>query len=115
MTSPLATDEKTTPVMVYTQDALVRGEVVTKQSLRVSIWLRTDGAPHYLRLMNAHKLFFGGGPARSSSHAEIFVPVATVIGFHIVPPAQEPLDYEEGEKNRAIQVVNVGVGAFIFK
>ena len=36
-------DEKLTPVMIYTSDALVRGEVVTKQNvLRVNIWLRTE-------------------------------------------------------------------------
>ncbi len=111
----LASDEKSTLVMVYTQDALVRGEVVTKQNVRVSIWLRTDGAPHYFHMLNAQKLFFGGGPAKSSNHAEIYVPVAAVISFHIAPPAHEPLDYEEGEKNRAVQLVSAGVGTFVFK
>jgi hypothetical protein len=111
----LASDEKSTLVMVYTQDALVRGEVVTKQSVRVSIWLRTEGAPHYFHLINAQKLFFGGGPVRSSNHAEIYVPVASSIAFHIAPPAHEPLDYEEGEKNRAVQLVTAGVGSFVFK
>jgi len=111
----LASDEKSTLIMVYTQNALIRGEVVTKQSVRVSIWLRTDGAPRYFHLLNAQMLFFGGGPAKSYNYSEIFVPVASVIAFHIAPPAQEPLDYEEGEKNRAIQLISVGVGTFIFK
>ncbi len=115
MTTPLASDEKSTVIMVYTQNGLIRGEVMTKENVRVSIWLRTDGAPRYFRLLNAHMLFFGAGPAKSSNHAEIFVPVASAIAFHIAPPAQEPLDYEEGEKNRAIQLVSAGVGSFVFK
>jgi len=111
----LASDEKSTLVMVYTQNALIRGEVVTKENVRVSIWLRTDAAPHYFHLLNAHMLFFGTNPAKSSNHAEIYVPITSTIGFHITPPTQEPLDYEEGEKNRAIQLVSAGVGSFVFK
>ncbi|MGC1375411.1 MAG: hypothetical protein WA821_04255 [Anaerolineales bacterium] len=111
----LAPDEKSTLVMVYTQNALVRGEVVTKGNVRVSIWLRTDGAPNFFHLRNAQMLFFGGGPVRSSNYAEMYVPSAAVVGFHLAPPAQEPLDYEEGEKNRAVEIVSAGVGTFIFK
>lgn len=111
----LASDEKSTLVMVYTHSELLRGEVVTKQNVRVSIWLRTDGAPRYFHLMNAQKLFLGSGPVKSSNHSEIYVPIAEVIAFHIAPPAQDPLDYEEGEKNRATQLVFAGVGSFIFK
>lgn len=111
----LAPDEKMTQVMVYTQNSVVRGEVVTKENVRVSIWLRTDAAPHFFHLQNAHMLFFGGGPARSVSYSEIYVPSATVIGFHILPPTQEPLDYDQDEKNRAMDIVSAGVGTFIFK
>jgi hypothetical protein len=111
----LASDEKSTLVMVYTQNALVRGEVISKQNVRISIWLRTDGAPRYFHVLNAQKVFFGGGTAKSSNHAEIYVPLETVIGFHIAPPAQEPMDYEEDEKNRAVEIVTAGVGTFIFK
>jgi hypothetical protein len=114
MTTPLTAEDKSTLVMVYTQNTLIRGELITKETVRVSIWLRTDGAPRFFRLQNAHMLSFGGGPAKSSSHTEIYVPVAQVIGFHIAPPAQDPLDYEEGE-NRAVEVVSVGVGTFVFK
>lgn len=111
----LAPDEKSTLVMIYTQDSLVRGEVITRESVRVSIWLRTDGAPHFFHLHNANMLFFGGGSVRSSNHADIYVPTATVSAFHIAPPAQDPLDYDENEKNRAEEIVSAAVGTFIFK
>jgi hypothetical protein len=115
MTTPLNADEKSTMVMVYTQNSLLRGEVVTKENVRVSIWLRTDGAPNYMRLLKAQVLFFGGGAPKSYNTSEAYVPVSSVIGFHLAPPLQEPMDYEEGEKNRAVQVVSVTVGTFIFK
>lgn len=115
MTAPLTADEKTTLVMAYTQNALIRGEVVTKENARVSIWLRTDGAPNYMHLLNAQVLLFGGGPPKSYNTPDAFIPVSAVVGFHLAPPLQEPLDYEEGEKNRAVQVVSVTVGTFIFK
>jgi hypothetical protein len=115
MTTPLSADDKSTLVMVYIQNALIRGEVVTKENMRVSIWLRTDGAPNYLRLQQAQMLSFSGGAPKSYNTSEVYVPVASVIGFHIAPPLQEPLDYEEGEKNRAEQIVSVTVGTFIFK
>ena len=59
----LRPDEKTTPVMIYTRDSLVRGEVVTKQSvLRVNIWLRTDGAPKYMHVLKPQVIVFDGTP-----------------------------------------------------
>lgn len=115
MTAPLAIEEKSTLVMVYTQNSLVRGTLVTRESVRVSILLRTDGAPRFFRILNAQMLFFGGGPVRASNHAEVYVPVARVIAFHIIPPAQDPLDYEESEKNRSVETISATVGTFVFK
>jgi len=55
----LASDEKTTLVLAYTHNMLVRGEAVTKDNVRVAVWLRTDGAPNYIHLLNAQVLIFG--------------------------------------------------------
>lgn len=111
----LAPDEKSTLVMIYTHNSLVRGELVTKESVRVSILLRTDSAPRFFYLQNVQMIFFGGSAVRSSNYSEIYVPVASVVGFHIAPPMQEPLDYDPDEKNRAEEVVSAGVGTFLFK
>ena len=112
----LRPDEKTTPVMVYTQQNLVRGEVVTKQNiLRVNIWLRTDGAPRYLHILKPQVLVFGGGPAKALSYAEIFFPVSEVIAFHTLPPTDEPLDYDPGEANRTMEAIEIMVGTFVMK
>lgn len=112
----ISADEKTTPVMLYTQNTLVRGEVVTKQNVhRVNIWLRTDGAPKYMHILKPQVLVFGGTPVRPLSYAEIYFPTSQLIGFHILPPADEPLDYEPNEANRMMQPADVLVGAFVMK
>jgi hypothetical protein len=112
----LRPDEKTTPVMLYAQDRLVRGEVVTKENvLRVNIWLRTDGAPKYMHVLKPQVLVFGGTPVKPLTYSEIYFPTSQVIGFHTLPPTDEPLDYDPEEANRMMQDVQVLVGTFIVK
>ena len=79
----------------------------------MSTWLRTDGAPEYLHVINAQVLNFMGSQVRSSNHPEIFIPAGEVVAFHLVPPAQDPVDYEAGEANRVMQPVTVLLGAFV--
>lgn len=112
----LADDEKTTLVMIYTKDALIRGEVVTKTSVMVvSRWLRTDSAPNYIHLLRAQALYFGGAGIKTFNFAEMYVPTNEVIAFHLAPPAADPLDYEPNEPNRIMEDVTLIVGAFLFK
>ena len=112
----LRPDEKTTPVMLYSQDTIVRGEAVTKQTvLRVNIWLRTDGAPKYIHILNPQVIVFGGTPVKPVSFSEIYFPASQLIGFHTLPPSDEPLDYDPDEANRMMQEVEVLMGGFIAK
>ena len=109
----LASDEKASGVMIYTHDTLVRGEAVTKQSNRVSVWLRTEGAPEYIHLLKPQVIHLTGSEARMQSYSELYLPAARIIGFHLTPPAQDPLDYDETEMNRKMQPVTVLVGTFV--
>jgi hypothetical protein len=112
----LKPDEKTTPVMMYSPDRLVRGEVLTKQSvLRVNIWPRTDGAPKYMHVLKPQVLVFGGNPVKALSYAEIYFPTSQLIAFHTLPPADEPLDYETTEGSRMMEDVEALVGTFLMK
>ena len=112
----LRPDERTTPVMLYTHESVVRGEVVTKESVhRVNIWLRTDGAPKYMHMLKAQVLVFGGSPVKALSYSELYFPTSRLIGFHTLPPTDEPLDYEADEANRMMQPVDVFVGTFIIR
>ncbi|HLA05889.1 MAG TPA: hypothetical protein VJ022_00480 [Anaerolineales bacterium] len=112
----LRPDERTTPVMVYTHDTLVRGDVVTTQNVpRVNIWLRTDGAPNYLHILKPQVIVFSGGPVKTLSFSEIYFPTPRLIAFHTIPPTEEPMDYDPIEANRMMQEVEVLVGTFVMK
>jgi hypothetical protein len=111
----LAPDEKATTIMIYTQNALVRGELVTKESARVSIWLRMQGQVHYIHVHKAQVLSFGGPLTKSFSYDEMHLPIAQIVGFHVVPPAEEPLDYDPSEPNRAMHDVQIAMGNFSAK
>ncbi len=110
----LASDEKASAVMIYTQNTLIYGEAVTKQSSRVSVWLRTEGAPEYIHLLRPQVVNLSGSAVRVLSYSEMYVPTAQIIGLHLTPPASDPPDYDESEKNRKMQPVSVLVGTFIF-
>jgi hypothetical protein len=113
----LKPDEKTTPAMLYSADRLVRGDVVTKQHIpRVNIWLRTDGAPNYAHVLNAQVLVFGGSPIKAHTYSEIYFPTSQMIAFHtLLPPSEEPLDYDTSEANRIMHDVEVLAGTFTMK
>ena len=111
----LAPDEKSTLVMVYTLNMLVRGEVVTKESARVSVWPRTQGVPNLVRILKPSIMMLSGNPPKSLSYSEIYIPTATMIGYHLAPPLVEGLDYDENEKNRSMVPISLIMGSFIVK
>lgn len=111
----LAVDEKIAMVMVYTNNMLVRGDVIAKENARVSIWLRTQGVPNYIHLYKPQVISFAGGSPKTFSFSELFVPTVQVIAFHLVPPAQDTLDYDPAEANRMMQPLDVMVGTFMMK
>jgi hypothetical protein len=112
----LRPDEKTTPVMLYTLQSVVRGEAVVKLNTpRVNIWLRTDGAPRYIHVLKSQVLVFGGSPMKAMPYEQIYVPTSEVIAFHTLPPADEPLDYDPNEADRKMEAVEIIVGTFVMK
>ena len=111
----LAPDEKTATVMVYTLNMLARGEVITKESVRVSIWLRTQGVPNYIHIFKPQVIMLGSVPPKSLAVEEIFIPTPEVIGFHLAPPAQDPPDFDATEQNRTLQPVELLLGSFIMR
>jgi hypothetical protein len=112
----LRPDEKTTPVMLYSQHNVVRGEAVIKQSvIRVNIWLRTDGAPRYIHILKPQVLVFGGSPVKALTYSEIYFPTSEIIAFHTLPPIDEPVDYDADEANRKMEMVELLVGTFVMK
>ncbi len=114
MYSP-APGEKTSLIMVYTANMIVRGEVVSSDNVRVNTWLRTQGAPEYLHITRAQIMLFGGGAPKPLNHSEFFLPVTTVIGFHVLPPVPNEIDYATDEKNRVMVPVTAFAGPCLLK
>jgi hypothetical protein len=110
----LQENEKTTPVVAYTENSFIYGDLVTTKVVRVNIWLRTDSAPKYLHLLHAQVSRMSGS-VKTLKFEEIFFPVNDLIGFHLAPGVESPLDYEEGEANRRMLPVQALVGAFTIR
>jgi hypothetical protein len=111
----LEVGEKATPVMVYTMNTLARGEVITKEHLRVSTWLRTQGAPEFVGLYNTQVLIFGGSTGiQQASFSEYYIPTPQVMALHMVPPASDPFDYDPSEPNRKMEPAVLLIGTFRF-
>ncbi len=111
----LAPDEKASLVLVYTQDMLARGELVTKENVRVSIWLRTQGVPEHIQLLNVQVLSLAVSPARTFSYSEYYLPAGQIVAMHLAPPQADPLDYDPTEANRKMVPLSALIGSFLFK
>ena len=110
---PIASDEKSAHVMVYTINNLYWGEVVTKELIRVSTWLRTNSVPDRINLYNAHAInIISGGQPRPQTFTDINLALSQILAFHLVPPAKDPLDYDPTEPNRKMEPVTLLVSTF---
>ncbi len=111
----LEAGEKATQIMVYTMNTLARGEIITKEQLRVSTFLRTQAAPEFIALYNTHVLIFGGSSGiQQASFPEYFIPLQQILAYHLVPPAKDPLDYDPSEPNRKLEPAVLLIGTFRF-
>lgn len=111
----LAPDERSSTVFIYTQSSLIRGDIILRESARVSIWLRTQGVPNFIHVFKANIIQMAGSPPRTYTKGEAFIPTSEVIGFHLAPPAHDPLDYDPAETNRRMQPVQALAGSFEIK
>ena len=107
----LKANEKATPVVVYTENTLIHGEIVTRDIVRVNILMRTEGAPNYLHLLNA-QIIYPDNATKIVKFAELFVPATEAIGYHVAPGTEIELDYDKSEENRKMQPVKAAMGSF---
>ncbi|MEJ5314549.1 MULTISPECIES: hypothetical protein [Anaerolinea] len=109
------TDEKISHVMAYTLSGIYWGELITKTIIRVSTWLRTNAVPDRITLYNAKGMITTGGQVSPTSYAELHIPLSQIQAFHLIPPEQDPIDYDPTEPNRKMEPVLVLLGSFQFK
>ena len=111
-----AQDEKTATIIIYSETGLVRGDAVLKVMVPlVSVWMRTEAAPEYIHLLDPQVIVANNSSTKVMKYSEIYFPADQVLAYHLAPPANDPLDYDEGEANRTMQPVDLLVGPFIMK
>ena len=111
----LAEDEKLTPVMIYTSHCMVWGNVFSKKAIRVSSWLHTDVAPTYMKIFNAQLLMVSGSNSPAPvNHDVLHLQTNNIIAFHLMPPADEGVDYDPEEPNRKFVPISAYAGFFRF-
>ncbi len=109
----LAPDEKSAPVMAYTETSVVWGDVIVKNTIRVSTWLRSTVIPDHIHLLNACCLLIASGsPDKAAFFNELHLPTAQIIAFHLIPPAKDPPDFDPSEPNRRLEPVALLAGPF---
>jgi hypothetical protein len=109
----LAPDEKSAPVMAYTETSMVWGDVIVKDVIRVSTWLRTSMIPDHIHLFNARCLLVASSnPARAAFFKELHLPTGQIIAFHLIPPAKDPPDFDSKEPNRKMEPVTLLAGPY---
>jgi hypothetical protein len=71
--------------------------------------------PNYIHLFKAQTLIFTGATPKSISYEEMFFPTPQVVGFHIAPPAADPVDYDAAEAGRRMVDISTMIGTFALK
>ncbi len=106
-------DEKSAQVMIYTQSALIWGDVVVKQIIRVSTWPRTNTVPERICIYNAKVMQTNGSTlTKPLQFSELHQSLSQIWGFHLTPPARDPIDYDPTEPNRRMQPISMLMGSF---
>jgi len=107
-------DERIVPVMFYSLTTVARGGIAIKSTLRANIWIRTEAVSEYVYVRKAQVVTFGGPSIQPETYQNYFMPTSQVIAYHVLPPNDEPLDYDETEMNRKMEAVTAMVGTFRF-
>lgn len=111
----LGPDDKTVPVMIYTHQRIIWGNLVSRKTIRVTTWLKTEMAPNFLSILDAQIMLFGAGDAVGKMKFPILhVQKGQIIAYHILPPADESPYYDENIPNRRMEPVTIIAGIFRF-
>jgi hypothetical protein len=107
--------DKATDVTAYTIQSMIRGDLVTREAIRVSTWLRTPGLPDYASMFNAKVLrAVGTGDPQALEFPEFHTPVAPIIALHMTPPNEDAVEHDPSEQNRKMVPITAIAGPFRF-
>ena len=102
--------------MVYTSQGIIWGKLPHSELIQASRILLGVTIPEYVYLVEAQALFlepnFAAKPVR---HSQMMVPTNTVLGFNLMPPQKDQLDYDPTEPNRKMSPVTLYMGPLVVK
>ncbi|MFH1632594.1 MAG: hypothetical protein ABIG63_01085 [Chloroflexota bacterium] len=108
-------DEKLSPVMIYTPQKLIWGQLISKQAIRVSTWMQTGMTPTYMSITDAQTMIFGAGQSTKTFKSSVLhIQTRQIIAYHLLPPASEAPYYDVNEPNRKMYPTTAFVGVFRF-
>jgi hypothetical protein len=101
-----------TPMMVYTTQGLIWGNLSHSSMVQPSRILLGVTIPEYLPLDQAQVLFMEPNyVAKPVKHQQILVPTPTILGYHLMPPHKDVLDYDPTEPNRIMAPMSLYMGS----
>ena len=118
LTSPISLKygETSTAMMFYTGDSVIWGNIIHHEEILPSRILVGITVPEFVSVYQAKILFtqpnFISNPI---SHSEIHIPTKKIVGYHLMPPKIDQIDYDETEPNRKMEPISVYLGAFTLR
>lgn len=108
-------DDKTVPIMVYSHQKIIWGNLISRKAISVSTWLKTEMAPNFLTIVNAQIFLFGAGEKfEKFAFPSLHIHKGQIIAYYILPPADESPYYDENIPKRIMQAVTIVAGIFRF-
>jgi len=108
--------ETTTAMMFYTDAGLIWGNIIHHEEILPSRILVGMTVPEFISVYHAKILFtqpnFISNPI---SHSEIHIPAKKIVGYHLMPPQIDQIDYDETEPNRKMESITAYLGAFTLR
>ena len=114
MAYTLKDHENVVSTMIYADMKMYWGKLVTPQAVQAATWLKMSMLPDYFTLLDAGMMLFGGGSPTRLTLDEVYVPVSTILAFHVLPPEEVEKDYDDNEPNREMYDVTAFCSVFRF-
>ena len=110
---PFVGVEKTeTPMMAYTSQGLIWGNLSHSSMVQPSRILLGVTIPEFLALDQAQVMFMEPNyVAKPIKHQQILIPTSTILGYHLMPPHKDVLDYDPTEPNRVMSPMTLYMSA----
>ena len=105
--------ETTTAMMFYTPNSLIWGDIVHNEEILPSRILVGVTIPEFISVYDAKMIFSEPNfISKPVFHSEIHIPAQKILGYHLMPPMEDQIDYDITEPNRKMAPLAVYLGTF---